>query len=115
MAKNVLLAATDLADIIRERPALLTQLCNEVSGMVEEGNLRPATPLNVFQGFEVEQALCFFQDRERCGKIVIELSHCCASHLEPLCQHTFGVLMPLRRWLLTPKLHAHSTSMPPMS
>ena len=67
MAKNVLLAATDLADIIRERPALLTQLCNEVSGMVEEGNLRPATPLNVFQGSEVEQALRFFEDRQRCG------------------------------------------------
>ena len=74
MAKNVSLTFIDLADIIRERPTLVTRLFNKVAGMVEEGNLRPATPLNMFQGSEIERALRLFQDRGLCGKSIIELA-----------------------------------------
>ena len=74
MAKNVSLTFIDLADIIREQPTLVTRLFNEVATMVEEGNLRPATPLNIFQASEVERALRLFQDRGLCGKSILDLA-----------------------------------------
>lgn len=71
-AKNISFFTVNLPEIIHERPCLIRELLKGVGGLIDEGRLRPPTPVRVFQASESEQAFAFFQDRENFGKCVIE-------------------------------------------
>ena len=70
--RNVAFAAVDLSGIIRERPSLLQELFQGVTALVEQGELRPASPLNVYPASQITQAFRSLQSGKNMGKIVIE-------------------------------------------
>ena len=71
-AGNVSFAAVDLSDIIRERPAILHQLFQDVMDLVGRRKIAAAQPMLMFAASDITDAFRAMQGGKHVGKMVIE-------------------------------------------
>lgn len=73
-SKCITYTALDLSEIQRQRPSWPQKLFKQTSSLIKSGTIQPAKPLKVFQAYDLEHALQFFQNGRSMGKVVIDLS-----------------------------------------
>lgn len=68
---NALFASVDLTVVAAERPKIMKRLLKDVFALLEQGTIKPISPITVFPISEVESAFRTLQGGKIMGKIVI--------------------------------------------
>ena len=97
-ARNVTFAAVDVANMTRERPALIREILGGILALVENRELHAARPLQVYPVSEITEAFRFLQSGKNPGKVVVDMGKnylvpVCASHPRVLRKNTNMAMM----------------------
>ncbi|PQE07313.1 polyketide synthase protein [Rutstroemia sp. NJR-2017a WRK4] len=68
---NVMFASVDLTVVAAERPGTMKRLLAEVFGLLEQGKIRPVSPITIFSMENVETAFRTLQAGKTMGKILV--------------------------------------------
>lgn len=70
--KNVTFSSVDMILLARRRPQLIDKILGNVFSMLQEGILKPVSPITILPIGEAEQAFRMMQTRKHTGKVVLD-------------------------------------------
>ena len=72
LAKNAMFAVADLSHMLKQDPALLGEVLQNVVNLINEGTFSAPQPMKVYKSSEIEEAFKYMQSDQPAGKVVVE-------------------------------------------